>query len=94
MRQPSRICMLRTATVATLLLGIAACAPTTPQWDSRFGETVRLTAQQQTLNPKAGGDAPVNGIDAATGRESIGRYRSSFREPPPAPSPISIGVGR
>ncbi len=85
---------LRFGALASLLLGLQACAPTTPQWDSRFGETVRLTSQQQTLNPNAGGDAPVNGIDGATGRESIGRYRSSFREPPPPAAPISIGVQR
>ncbi len=77
-----------------LLMALCACAPTTPQWDSRFGETVRLVRQQQVLDPEAGGDAPVNGIDGATGRESIGRYRNSFREPPPPASPFAIGVSR
>ncbi len=86
--------VVRFGALASLLAGLQACAPTTPQWDSRFGETVRLTAQQQTLNPNAGGDAPVNGIDGATGRESIGRYRNSFRELPPPAAPISIGVQR
>ncbi len=85
---------LRAGAMCSLLLTLSACAPTTPRWDSQFGETVRLTAQQQVLNPDAGGDAPVNGIDGATGRESIGRYRSSFREPPPPAAPISIGVAR
>lgn len=77
-----------------ILLALSACAPTTPQWDKRFGDTVRLTQQQQVLDPGAGGDAPVNGIDAATGREAIGRYRSSFREPQPPSNAFTIGVGR
>lgn len=94
MTQHPRFRTITIAAISALPLVLAACAPNTPRWDSQFGETVRLTAQQQTLNPDAGGDAPVNGIDGATGRESIGRYRSSFREPPPPAAPISIGVAR
>lgn len=85
---------LRLSTLLATLLAITACTPTTPQWDSRFGESVRLVRSQQVLDPGAGGDEPVNGIDGATGRESIGRYRSTFREPPPPASPFAIGVSR
>jgi hypothetical protein len=73
---------------------LSACAPTSPQWDKQFGESVRQSRAQQTLHPQAGGDAPVNGVDGVVARESVGRYRSSFREPPPAPAPLSISVGR
>lgn len=79
--------------IAMLML-LTACAPTTPQWDSRFGQSVQLARQQQTLNPAAGGDAPVNGIEGATGRESITRYRNSFREPQPTSNSFTIGVSR
>ncbi len=85
---------LRIAGWPALLLALSACTSTTPKWDSQFGESVRLVRQQQVLNPEAGGDAPVNGIDGATGRESIGRYRNTFREPPPPATPFAIGVSR
>jgi hypothetical protein len=73
---------------------LAACVPTTPQWDAQFGQSVRLAQQQQTLDPTAGGDDPVNGIDGSSGREAIVRYRSSFKEPTPVNSSFTIGVTR
>ena len=85
-----RIHLLPAIFVGTL----CACAPTTPQWDKQFGDSVRQTRAQQIMNPQAGGDAPVNGVDGVVARESIGRYRSSFREPLPAPAPLSVGTGR
>jgi hypothetical protein len=54
-----------------VLLSLTACVPTTPQWDAQFGQSVRLSQQQQIIDPTAGGDAPVNGIDGASGREAI-----------------------
>ncbi len=79
---------------AIFLVTLCACAPTTPQLDKQFGDSVRQTRAQQIMNPQAGGDAPVNGVDGAVARESIGRYRSSFREPPPAPAALTSGTGR
>jgi hypothetical protein len=79
---------------AIFLVTLCACAPTTPQLDKQFGDSVRQTRSQQIMNPQAGGDAPVNGVDGAVARESIGRYRSSFREPLPAPAPMTSGAGR
>ena len=76
------------------IVTLCACVPTTPQWDKKFGESVSQIRTQQMLDPQAGGDAPVNGVDGAAARESIGRYRSSFREPPPASSPLTIVTGR
>jgi hypothetical protein len=78
--------------ISSLIL--SACVPTTPQWDAQFGQSVRLAQQQQVLNPNAGGDAPANGIDAVSGREAIGRYRNSFKEPTPVNSSFTIGVSR
>jgi len=78
----------------TALLALTACVPTTPQWDAQFEQSVRLTQQQQIIDPTAGGDEPVNGIDGASGREAIVRYRSSFKEPAPASSAFTIGVSR
>lgn len=73
---------------------LSACAQTTPKLDQQFGESVRQSRERQTLNPLAGGDAPVNGIDAAAARESIGRYRSSYRETPPPATPLTTGIAR
>ena len=78
---------------ATFIMPLCACVPTTPQWDKQFGESVSQIRIRQTMDLQAGGDAPVNGIDGAAARESIGRYRSSFREPPPAASPLTIVTG-
>lgn len=79
---------------AIFLVTLCACAPTSPQLDKQFGDSVRQTRAQQVMNPQAGGDAPVNGVDGAVARESIGRYRSSFRELLPAPAPLTSGTGR
>ena len=73
---------------------LCACAPTTPQWDKQFGDSVRQTRAHQIMNPQAGSDAPVNGVEGTVARESIARYRSSFREPPQAPVPLTNGTGR
>ncbi len=81
-----------------LMLAIAlagtGCASTTPQLDARFGQAARLAASQQVLNPSAGGDAPVNGIEGSVARESMIRYRSGFKEPTPQSSVFTIGVSR
>jgi len=84
----------RLLSAAMVSLVLTACVPTTPQWDAQFGQSVRLSQQQQIIDPTAGGDAPVNGIDGASGREAIVRYRSSFKEPAPASSAFTIGVSR
>ena len=78
----------------TALWLLAACVPTTPQWDAQFGQSVRRSQQQQIIDPTAGGDVPVNGIDGASGREAMVRYRDSFKEPAPATSSFTIGVSR
>lgn len=77
-----------------LPLLLAGCVQTTPQWDSQFGQSVRLAQQQQTLNPQAGADAPVNGIEGVAARETVTRYRNSFKEPQPTNNSFTIGVGR
>lgn len=86
--------LMQSVSMSLSALMLAACVPTTPQWDAQFGHSVRLAQQQQTLNPAAGGTAPVNGIDGASGREAIGRYRNSFKEPTPVSPPLTIGVAR
>ncbi|WP_298235034.1 hypothetical protein [uncultured Azohydromonas sp.] len=59
---------------AAVLLALAGCAATTPEWDARFGDTVRQARVQQLVDPAAGARAPrPEGLDgkaaAATQRD-------------------------
>lgn len=59
---------------AGTLLALAGCAATTPQWDTRFGDSVRQARAQQLVDPAAGGRTPrPEGLDgkaaAATQRD-------------------------
>ncbi len=78
---------------ATGVLTFSGCAPTTPQWDKRFGESVRQMRQQQVRYPEAGGDAMVQGVDGVAAREAIVNYRDSFRQPP-ASTGYTSGLSR
>ena len=80
------------------LMGLAsctgACVPLTPEWESRFGDSVRKIAALQTLNPDAGATPVSESMDGPASREAIGRYRSSFKEPQNNANSFTIGVGR
>lgn len=73
-----------------LALLLSACAPTTPHWDARFGESVRATMASQVADPAAVRNAnPVDGIDGRAARAAHERYERSFARPeaePVAPS--------
>ncbi len=84
-------------TVAALVMltgaVLAGCAPTTPEWDRHFGEAERMMMAQQVLNPDAGmKDLPTT-MDGPASRESVVRYRSTFKEPPAPQNVFNIGVG-
>lgn len=81
--------LMTSATVAMQ----AGCAPTTPQYDSRFGQSVRMTMAQQTLNPDAASKNVPESMDGPAARESAVRYRNAFKEPPPPQNVFNIGVG-
>ena len=68
----------------TLLLGLlAGCASVTPNYDAKFGDSVRAARQAQILNPTAAPDAdPVLGLDAQAAVNAQGRYQDSFKAPP------------
>lgn len=77
--------------VAALTL-LAGCASTTPDYDARFGESVRQIRQAQVLHPNAGQQPDqALGMDGNAAREALQRYRNSFKEPPPAVNVINIG---
>lgn len=78
---------------ACLLLG--ACAETTKNYDAHFGEAARMTLASQVINPDAGkaisGD---NTLDGQAAKESVDRYRASFKEPPKTQNAFTIGVSK
>ena len=73
---------------------ISACVPLTPEWDSRFGDSVKKIAALQTINPDAGTTPVTESMDGHASRDAIGRYRSSFKEPQNNANSFTIGVGR
>lgn len=87
--------MVQKLLAAAALTGLlAGCASTTPNYDKRFGEAVRDAKRQMTLNPEAGKNPdPVTGMDGRASRETMVRYKDSYKAPPPAVNVINIGGG-
>ena len=72
---------------------LTGCVQTTPEWDKHFGEAERMMMAQQVLNPDAGMKDIPDSLDGNASRESVIRYRSTFKEPPPPQNVFNIGVG-
>lgn len=72
---------------------LCACTQMTPQWDAKFGDSVRSAVAQQTIDPEASrNDDPVAGIDGRAAHQATNRYQKSFQEPPP-PAPLFQVMG-
>ena len=78
---------------AISLLALGGCAATaSPDWDARFGDSVRILKAQQLIEP----DAPTRNAqavpptDGRTAREAMDRHVESYRTPPPT-TVINIG---
>jgi len=77
---------------ASLLAFLAGCASTTPEYDKRFGDAVRQSRLQMTINPNAGSTADAAlGLDGPSAREALVRYQNTFKTPPPVTNVINIG---
>ena len=88
-----RTLIQRTAVLAPAAL-LAACASSSPQWDARFGESVRGAMAAQVADPAAARNQnPVAGLDGKAARAALERYEHSFTTPPAPPPPLSISVG-
>ena len=80
---------------AVCVLALGACAATaSPDWDARFGDSVRILKAQQLIEP---GAAERNAqarpaSDGRTASEAMVRHVESYRTPPPS-NVINIGVG-
>ena len=88
-----RTCLRCAALLAPAAL-LAACASSSPQWDARFGASVRDAIAAQVANPAAARNQdPVAGLDGKAARAALERYEQSFSTPPAAPPPMSISTG-
>ena len=82
------------AAIALLASLAAGCSSVTPHYDARFGDAVREAKRKMTINPDAGKNAdPVTGMDGKASRETMVRYKDSYKAPPPAVNVINIGGG-
>ncbi len=85
----------RVAVFSLAVLGTSACsvlsvAPS--RADATFGITVRQAVVAQVANPAAGrGEGAPHTMDAQAARSALGRYRDSFRAPPPTFTVINVG---
>ncbi|MES2151436.1 MAG: hypothetical protein V4508_16795 [Pseudomonadota bacterium] len=84
--------MNRNHLLAVLSL-LAGCAPTTPRWDSQFGQSARATRAIQVANPAPGMQDTPAGMDGQAARAALLRYEQSFVTPPPPPASLQIGIG-
>jgi len=80
-------------TIAGITL-LSACAQTTPNYDSKFGEATRATLSQQIANPDAGNNTnPVKGIDGRAAKDAIKNYQKSFNEPETSSYKANVDTG-
>ncbi len=78
--------------VSGLICVLAGCKSTTPNYDARFGDSVRDARQKMIINPDAGRNTDVAaGMDGKSAKESIILYHDTFKAPPPAVNVINIG---
>lgn len=84
--------MLRAITILSAAL-LAGCSYNsfTPNYDAHFGDAVRAAALAQTLNPAAGTQPAITGLDGPAAAEAVARYQDSFKAPPPVVNVINIG---
>lgn len=83
--------MHRLSSLLLSALAMAGCASSpTPNYDTRFGDAVRLGRQNQTLNPQPSTTAFI-GLDGKAAREAVGRYHDTYKAPPPVVNVINIG---
>ncbi len=77
---------------ALLLILLAGCASTTPNYDSRFGDAVRQAKLKMIINPNAGKNPDqVAGMDGKAAKEAMTLYQDSFKAPPPVVNVINLG---
>lgn len=90
----TRLSISRSLSLLALAATLAACAETTPRWDSTFGNSVRSTFAAQVINPAAVRNSnPVAGVDGSTAMAAQKKYESgeSGQETSAAPTTLMVG---
>jgi hypothetical protein len=73
---------LKTGAALALLAGLTACAPSSPRWESSFGNAVRSTVASQVIDPAAArNNNPAAGMDGEAAHAAQTRYVKSFGAP-------------
>lgn len=75
------------AAAALIVVGLGGCAPTTPHWETNFGNSLRSTLAAQVIDPAAVRNTnPVHGIDGKAAAGIVVQYNASYFKvtPPPA----------
>ncbi len=87
---------LRITMVLAACALLSACVTTTPNMDSRFGDSVQIAQARSTLDPGAtvrNAANPVSVLDGTAARGVYDRYLFSFVRPQPQANAFVIGVG-
>jgi hypothetical protein len=65
--------------MAAALLALGGCAATTPQWEARFGDSVRQARAQQLVDPAAAGRAQrPEGLDGKAAAANMRDYADYY----------------
>lgn len=79
------------ALALTCLAALTGCS-STPQYDTRFGDSVRQVRLAMRIHPNGSAvNDQVTGIDGQAAREAMTRYYDTFKTPPPVVNVINIG---
>lgn len=84
----------RSLSLLALAATLAACAETTPRWDSTFGSSVRSMFAAQVINPAAVRNTnPVAGMDGKAARSAQEKYERGASEPEQSSAPVTLMNG-
>ncbi|HJV84027.1 MAG TPA: hypothetical protein VJ698_01015 [Noviherbaspirillum sp.] len=86
---------MKTALTVSTLIACATFAgcESTPNLDSRFGDSVNMLKAQQTLDPSASSSTEAIQVDGLAAKEAIGQYKKSFSHPKTPANTFSINIG-
>ncbi|MBC7861251.1 MAG: hypothetical protein H7Z39_21225 [Burkholderiaceae bacterium] len=88
----NRLLSRRSLAALTIAGLLSACAASTPQFDRRFGATVRDAMASQIADPGAAANPdPVAGMDGRSAVLAFDHYQKTFAEPAPQPATLIIG---
>lgn len=86
-----RFNLLSTAVVISLL---SACTPVAPYIDSTFGNSISTLKTMQTIDPNAAENTKTATLEGGIAVEVAGRYKESYKKPPPPANAFTIGIGK